>query len=151
MSTTVRIEKRKRTIFGQFVKWVFISFNVLMLLWLVSAMSIVSQMAPTSEAERAGHFIGATLGFSMILSVWVMGAMILALFVVLTRGDKVIIEETRGGYDDHRGSTEESDTGGMDADALIARYLQRQHAEATQPASAPPPTALQRSFGRRTG
>jgi hypothetical protein len=71
MSTVIRTEKRQRSAFGQIVKWIFIAFNVLV--WLVSAMSAVSQLTPDSDAARAGHAIGAAIGFSMVLSIWVMG------------------------------------------------------------------------------
>lgn len=146
MSTIVRTEKRVRSPFGQFVKWVFIAFNVLMLLWLVSGMDAVSQMTTDSDAARAGQVIGAAVGFSMVLSFWVMGDLILGLFVLLTRGDKVIIEEQAGTYRSGADGQEPSE-GGANADAMIARYMQRQQAmtQGRGASSASPPAG----FGRR--
>jgi hypothetical protein len=147
MSTIVRTEKRVRSTFGQIVKWIFVAFNLLMLVWLVSGMSAVSQMTADSDAARAGQVIGATIGFSMVLSIWVMGDLILGLLVLLTRGNTVIVEETASG---HRNNswTAHADEGSSDADAMIARYLQRQQAEA---AAAPrvPASAAPAGFGRR--
>ena len=97
MATIVRTEKRQRSAFGKLIKWAFIGFNVLMIVWIISGMSAVSNIAVDTEAARAGRAIGATIGFSMILGIWMMGVVILGLFVLLTRGDKVIVEETSGG------------------------------------------------------
>ncbi len=149
MPTVIRTEKRQRSAFGQIVKWIFIAFNALMLVWLVSGMNAVSQLTPDSDAARAGHAIGAAIGFSMVLSIWVMGDLILGLFVLLTRGNKVIVEETAGGYRDSGNSSQESSAGGMDADAVIARYMQRQQAETTQARAVSSPTTAQQGFGRR--
>ena len=148
MSTVVRIEKRQRSAFGQIVKWIFIAFNVLMLIWLISGMSAVSQMTPDSDAARAGHAIGAAIGFSMVLGIWVMGDLILGLFVLLTRGNKIIVEEAAGGYRSG-GSSAQSDAGGMDADAIVARYMQRQQAETTPARAVPTSGPAQGGFGRR--
>ncbi|MEA2950685.1 MAG: hypothetical protein QOJ96_205 [Alphaproteobacteria bacterium] len=147
MSTVIRTEKRQRSAFGQIVKWIFIAFNVLMLVWLVSAMSAVSQLTPDSDAARAGHAIGAAIGFSMVLSIWVMGDLILGLFVLLTRGNKIIVEETAGGYRGGDGNSAQEPS--MDADAAIARYVKRQQAETTQARAVPSLATVQGGFGRR--
>ncbi len=43
-----------------------------------------------SDAEMAGAAIGTAIGARMILTVWVMGAVILGLMMFFTRGKKVI-------------------------------------------------------------
>lgn len=142
MTTIVRKEKRQRGVFGTFIKWTFIAFNVLMLLWLVSGMSAVSGIRPPTEAGRAGHAIGAAIGFGMILSLWVMGDIILGLLVLLTRGDKVIVEETAyGGPPGIGGGADAAST----ADEMISRYVQREHAPRMPASSAP----ARQGFGRR--
>ena len=97
MGLIIRTEKYRRGFFGQVFKWVFISFNLIMLIWLVSAIVAVSkQTAPlTSEAERAGAAIGTAMGVRVLLFLWVAGTVILGLFVLLTKGKKVVVEETR--------------------------------------------------------
>jgi hypothetical protein len=39
---TVQREVSDRTLFGKIVKWVFVGFNVLMLIWMVSACAAIS-------------------------------------------------------------------------------------------------------------
>ncbi|WP_156453336.1 hypothetical protein [Polycladidibacter hongkongensis] len=46
-----------------------------------------------SDAESAGLAIGGTIGSGMLLTFWVLGDIILGLFVLFTRGKKVITEE----------------------------------------------------------
>ena len=129
MSTIVRTEKYQRSIFGQLVKWSFIAFNVLMLIWLVGGLGAVSNIQTQTAAERAGHVIGATLGFSIIVGIWLAGAVILGLFVLLTRGTKVIVEDKSYSRDtDDMFSS--SDT--TKADELIALYKDSRRNEGAQ-------------------
>lgn len=96
MATIVRTERRKRGIIGWFFLLVFLAFNALMLAWLIGAGNLMGESAAglTSDAEKAGHAIGAALGVGMILSIWAAGDIILGLFVLLTKGRKTIIETT---------------------------------------------------------
>jgi hypothetical protein len=71
------------------------------------------------------------------------GDIILGLFVPLTRGEKVIVEEASSGTLRASGLP----TSGMDVDAMIAHYLERkQTEEAPRPPPARPATP---TFGRR--
>ncbi len=81
------MKKPKRGFFGVLFKWTFILFNVLMLVWLVSAAGAISEATGnlTSDAEKAGAAIGGTLGMGMIFAFWVAGDVILGLFVLFTR------------------------------------------------------------------
>ena len=93
----IRTEKNVRGPFGKIVKWTFILFNVAMLCWLVSYCATIgeSMNSAGSDAEQAGTAIGGTLGVGLLIFVWGFGDIILGLFVLLTRGKKVIVEETR--------------------------------------------------------
>ncbi len=91
----VRTEKTVRGPFGKIVKWSFILFNALMLVWMVSGLAAVghSYNSAGSSAEQAGTAIGGTIGAGLILFIWVAGDVILGLFVLLTKGKKIVIEE----------------------------------------------------------
>jgi hypothetical protein len=147
----IRKEKYQRGPFGKLVKWAFIAFNLLMLLWVVGGLTSVSGIATHSEAERIGRDIGATIGVSMIASLWVMGDIILGLVVLLTRGDKVIVEDIVGDGPSRSSSHfgDESDDGwAPQADQMIARYVQAsaQRSTAVAPAARATPSA---GFGKR--
>lgn len=93
--TVIRREKRVRGTFGQIIKCAFIGYNVLMLVWMISGMAAVGNVysGATSGAAQAGAAIGSAIGFGMILSIWAFGDIILGLFVLLTRGELIVIEE----------------------------------------------------------
>ncbi len=94
---SIQREYYKRGAFGKFVKWVFIIFNVLMLIWVVSGMGNAGhqyQLA-ASDAERAGTAIGASLGFGLLMFIWITGAVILGIATLLTRGTKYIVTEDK--------------------------------------------------------
>ncbi|MGR6981230.1 hypothetical protein ACUHGC_07470 [Testudinibacter sp. P27/CKL/0425] len=86
-SCGAQLRKPKRSFMGKLFKWSFIIFNLLMLAWLVGGVGgsadIINNAA--SDAERAGAAIGTGLGVTMILSLWVIGDIILGLFVLFTR------------------------------------------------------------------
>ncbi|MFK7780369.1 MAG: zinc ribbon domain-containing protein [Candidatus Gracilibacteria bacterium] len=81
-----QINKSKRSIFGKTIKWSFILFNILMLWWLIGGVGSVTEgMDAMSEAQKTGTAVGAGLGAMMIMTIWVMGDIILGLFVLFTR------------------------------------------------------------------
>jgi hypothetical protein len=92
---TVQREVSDRTAFGKVVKWVFILFNVLMLIWLVSACAAVGDISANAvnDAERAGAAIGAGIGMTFLLFVWGVGDLVLGLFVLFTRRKKIVTLE----------------------------------------------------------
>lgn len=82
----VQLRKPKRTLFGKLIKWSFIGFNLLMLVWFVGGMSAATEgMEALSGAEQAGAAIGTGLSATMILGLWCIGDFILGLFVLFTR------------------------------------------------------------------
>lgn len=81
-----QLRKAKRGFFGKIFKWGFIGFNILMAIWLFGGMGAATDgMDAMSEAEQAGTAIGAGIAGTMILGVWVVGDIILGLFVLFTR------------------------------------------------------------------
>jgi hypothetical protein len=92
----VRREVSDRTVLGKIVKWVFILFNVLMIVWLISGLAGAGEAMnnTVNDAERAGAAIGTTLGVGMLVVLWALGDVILGMFVLFTRRKKIIeIEE----------------------------------------------------------
>jgi hypothetical protein len=89
----VRREVSDRTLFGKIAKWVFILFNLLMLIWIIAGIGSVASTPAVGEAEEAGRAIGATIGVGLLLGLWVMGDIILGLFVLFTRRKKIIETE----------------------------------------------------------
>lgn len=82
----VQLRKPKRGFFGKLFKWSFIAFNVLMLVWLIGGMNAASDgMNGLNDAERAGAAIGTGIGVALIFGIWVVGDIILGLFVLFTR------------------------------------------------------------------
>lgn len=81
------LKKPKRTIFGKIVKWSFIGFNLLMLMWMVFGVGGAAETidSASSDAEKAGAAIGTGLGAMMIIFIWVAGDVVLGLMTLLTR------------------------------------------------------------------
>lgn len=93
---TVQREIRKRGFFGHVFKWLFILFNIGMLVWLIAYWNALGNMAtPDSDAGKAGAAIGSVMGTGMLVFFWVAGAVILGLFTLLTRGKRMLITEER--------------------------------------------------------
>lgn len=93
---TIQREVRKRGFFGVIFKWLFIIFNVLMAVWLISYWVRLGGMeGGSSDAAQAGKAIGGAIGSGMLLFFWVAGDVILGLFVMLTRGQRILISEDK--------------------------------------------------------
>ena len=82
-----QLRKPKRTFMGKVFKCLFILFNVLMAIWLIGGVASSAYVINNtiSNTERAGTLLGTGLGASIILTLWVIGDVILGLFVLLTR------------------------------------------------------------------
>lgn len=72
---------------GKVFKCLFILFNILMAIWLIGGVASSAYVINNtiSNTERAGTLLGTGLGASIILTLWVIGDVILGLFVLLTR------------------------------------------------------------------
>lgn len=81
------INKLQRSFIGKVFKWLFILFNIFMLVASFKACGGVSEVYSSSqnEYEQAGAAIGTTIGMGLILTVWVFVDIILGLFVLFTR------------------------------------------------------------------
>jgi len=84
------LRKARRGPIGWTLKWLFIAFNLVMAVLLFAGLGSVGETmnTATSEAERAGTAIGATIGTGLVLVFWMAGAVILGLLVLLTRPKK---------------------------------------------------------------
>jgi hypothetical protein len=97
----VRKEVSDRTVMGKIFKYVFIAFNVLMLFLLVKGCAVASEGITNAgldseypDAAAAGATIGAGLAMGSLLFMWLVGDVILGLFVLFTRRKKIIeVEE----------------------------------------------------------
>jgi hypothetical protein len=85
-----KVEKNQRSLFGKIVKYTFIGFNILMLVWFIGGMASASKSIEnaTTEAEQAGATIGTGLGAIFIIFIWVVGAVILGIMTLLTRAKR---------------------------------------------------------------
>jgi hypothetical protein len=92
--TRTFVESRQRSFVGKLFKWAFIGFNFLMLWWMGDYLVHISNVYSTagSDAGRAGASIGAFMGLSAIIMLWMLGDIILGLMVLFTRGKKIITE-----------------------------------------------------------
>ena len=82
----VQLRKPKRTFMGKLVKWSFIAFNVLMLIWMAGAISSSTEaIEGMSGAQKAGAQIGTGIGMTLLVGIWLVGDIILGLFVLFTR------------------------------------------------------------------
>jgi hypothetical protein len=97
MSAIVQRHVRKRGFFGKVFKFLFIAFNALMFVWVVSYWITLNGMlqTSTSEATTAGMQIGATIGTGLLLFLWCVGSVILGLITLLSRGSTVVIAEEK--------------------------------------------------------
>ena len=82
-----RIRKLRRGIFGTLIKWLFILFNVLMLIWVIGGIGVTNDAISSAKnsAEAAGAAVGSGLGMMMLLMLWCIGDIILAILLFLTR------------------------------------------------------------------
>lgn len=79
-------QRQKRGFFGTLFLVIFLVFNALMVWWLLSYWAeIGGSLDQGSEAARTGAAVGATIGTSVILFIWALGAVITGLLALLTR------------------------------------------------------------------
>lgn len=87
------IEKRRRGFFGYAFLSLFWAYNIFMLYAFLTGLGDAgSQLKGMSGAEKTGGEIGMVMGATFVLGVWALGAVILGLFCILTRGQREWIE-----------------------------------------------------------
>lgn len=80
------LRKPKRGIFGKIVIFAFWGFNILMIVWIWGGtQNAVETSEGLSGAEAAGAAIGTGIGVTLLIFVWLIGAIILGLMALLTR------------------------------------------------------------------
>ena len=85
----------KLGVFGWAWRVLFAVWQVAMVGWLVSYLSIVAPMVEAGGAQGTGAAIGGTVGVGLIVAVWAGGTVILGIFVLLTRRTKAIVPISR--------------------------------------------------------
>lgn len=82
-----QLRKPRRSFLGKIIKYSFIGFNILMLVWLIGGVGAGAETvdAATNDIEQAGAAIGTGLGAMMIIGIWLAGDVILGLLTLLTR------------------------------------------------------------------
>lgn len=91
------IEKRARGFFGYVFLALFWAFNIFMAYAFLKGLGDAgSKIQAMSGAEKTGGEIGMVMGATFLLGIWAMGAVILGLFCILTRGKREWIEVTDG-------------------------------------------------------
>lgn len=83
--------RRRRGVLGWFFLILFWGFNLLMLASVVAGVGNNAQeyQALTAEAERSAYAAGTAIGIGFLVMLWAAGAVILGLFVMMTRGIRV--------------------------------------------------------------
>lgn len=89
---TIQIERRQRGFFGRIFQGLFWFFNILMLLWLVTSLFGMGEVAnnATNDAERAGVVLGIIVGLGVIFWIWLIGGLVFGLMMYASRGKKII-------------------------------------------------------------
>lgn len=94
MARIVRREIRKRGFFGWVFLLIFVIFNLMMLGWSVSWWgTVMNDPEPLPQHARAAT-AGTVIATAILLGIWAAGAIVTGMFVLLTRGKKILIEET---------------------------------------------------------
>ena len=86
-SCGIQLRKAKRSLVGKLIKWMFILFNILMLLWMFGGIGAGSEAISSAqnEAQQAGAAIGTGIATMMIGGIWLVGDVVLGLLVLFTR------------------------------------------------------------------
>ena len=82
------LKKPTRGFLGQVFKWLFVVFNILMVLMAWNVFNTAGETISTAgsdEIAQAGAVIGTTLGIGIVLTFWAIGDIILGLFVLFIK------------------------------------------------------------------
>ena len=84
------LKKPTRSFFGKIIKWMFILFNIFMIVWVIGAFNIGGEAVSdaSSDAAAAGAAIGSAIGVGFIALIWVFGDIILGMVFLFTRPSK---------------------------------------------------------------
>jgi hypothetical protein len=149
MASVVRRETRERTAIGKLIKWVFIGFNIAMIISIVGGLNAASKIEVHSAAEQAGWAIGSAIGFASLLVLWAIGDIILGILVFFSRGDKIITEEIAGGFTASGQMVERPSANFGNADELIAQFKAQKSGSDVLPAPHSAQVGATTTFGKR--
>lgn len=76
----------QRGFFGKIIRFLFIAFNVVMVVWIILGIANVSDMEATTELEANAQTVGGTIGVFFLIVLWALGAIILGALSYFTRG-----------------------------------------------------------------
>ena len=80
-------------LFGRFCRILFCGWQILMILWFINYSVQATKIlnAASTEAERAGSNIGFMFAVGTIVFFWLAGSVVFGLFVIFTRGPKMLV------------------------------------------------------------
>lgn len=86
-SCGIQLRKAKRSLVGKLIKWMFILFNISMLLWMFGGIGAGSEAISSAqnETQQAGAAFGTGIATMMIGGIWLVGDVVLGLLVLFTR------------------------------------------------------------------
>ena len=79
------LKQPKRNFIGKVFKWLFILFNIFMLIWLIGGLQSTSEIESATQLEKDAHTVGIFLGVCVLMTFWTLGDIILGLLVLFTR------------------------------------------------------------------
>lgn len=91
MSRVTWIETRKCGLLGRIFRWLFVVFNLVMVVRLIGSFALGEW--GFAEVESASVAIVSTASAGLLASVWLVGDVILGVCVLMTRGRKMMITE----------------------------------------------------------
>lgn len=94
MARTVTVEKRKRGFAGWLARILFWGWTLVMGAMFVIAFMAGGRTPAETEAEKVGSGLGILLASSVVFWIWALGALVLGIFVLATRGRKITVTET---------------------------------------------------------
>lgn len=92
MARTVTVEKRKRGFAGWLARILFWGWTLLM--GAMVAIAFTAGPPAETEAEKVGSGLGILLASSILFWIWAAGALVLGIFVLATRGRRIMVTET---------------------------------------------------------
>tara|TARA_Y100000590_G_C15403280_1_gene894678 strand:+ start:447 stop:839 length:393 start_codon:yes stop_codon:yes gene_type:complete len=88
--------KPNRSLLGNIFKWWFVIFNILMVVWIGSAINTTDEAIQDSEDEyeEAGAAVGGTIATGFICGIWFIGAVIFGMLAMVTKPSGTVITTT---------------------------------------------------------
>jgi hypothetical protein len=88
------VARAPRSVFGCFCKWLFVGFNLLMLVLLLANCAVVLPYIGSDDPDvAAGAGLFGVLLAAGIWAAWPVGALILGILTLVTRGRRLTLEQ----------------------------------------------------------